>query len=72
MQLTLGTLLMLTGFVVTASALPLTYRVDRFLPDWALSRGQVNQLASATFLTACIGLLMTTTGLMTTVTAALP
>ena len=72
MQLILGMLLLIAGLVVTASALPLTHRFARVLPDWSLSRGQVDQLASTTFLTAFIGLLMAVTGLMMVVVKVLP
>ena len=71
MQLILGMLLLIAGLVVTASALPLTHRFARVLPDWSLSRGQVDQLASTTFLTAFIGLLMTVTGAVTMLIAVL-
>lgn len=72
MQLVLGILLILAGLAVTTSALPLTHRLARVLPDRTFSRGQVEQLASTTFLTAFIGMLMIVTGLMTTLVAVLP
>lgn len=72
MQLLFGMLFLLAGLAVTASALPLTHRFARVLPEWTLSRGQVDQLASTTFLTAFIGLLMTVTGVMMTLVAVLP
>jgi len=72
MQLIFGVLLLLAGLTVTASALPLTHRFARVLPQWTLSRGQVDQLASTTFLTAFIGLLMAVTGLMMVVFDVLP
>lgn len=72
MQLIFGILLLLAGFTVTASALPLTHRFARVLPDWVLSRGQVDQLASTTFLTAFIGLLMAVTGVGMILVAVLP
>ncbi len=72
MQLIFGMLLLLAGLAVTASALPLTHRLARLLPDWTLGRGQVEQLASTTFLTAFIGLLMAVTGLMMVAFEVLP
>ncbi len=72
MQLVLGTLLLVAGLAVTASALPLTHRLARLLPDWILSRGRVEQLASTTFLTAFIGLLIAVTGAMMVLFAVLP
>ena len=72
MQLVFGILLLVAGLTVTALALPLTHRFARVLPDWTLSRGQVDQLASTTFLTAFIGLLMTVTGVVTILITVLP
>ena len=72
MQLIFGILLLFVGLIVTASALPLTHRVARMLPDWVLSRGQVDQLASTTFLTAFIGLLMAVTGIGMILVAMFP
>ena len=72
MQLTIGVLLLLAGLAVTASALPLTHRFARMLPDWTLTRGRVEQLASTTFLTAFIGLMITVMGAMLVLVAALP
>ena len=72
MQLVFGILLLVAGLTATASALPLTHRFARVLPDWTLSRGQVDQLASTTFLTAFIGLLMTVTGVVTILITVLP
>jgi len=63
---------LLTGLTVTASALPLTHRFARMLPDWSLSGGQVDQLASTTFTTAFIGLLMTVTGVAMILVTVLP
>ncbi|MEA2025028.1 MAG: hypothetical protein U9N79_12185 [Actinomycetota bacterium] len=72
MQLFFGMLLLIAGLAVTASALPLTNRLAQVLPHWTLSRGQVEQLASTTFLTAFIGLLMTVTGVMAVLIEVLP
>lgn len=72
MQVFLGMLLLFAGVAVTASALPLTHRFVRILPHSPLSRGQVDQLASTTFLTAFIGLLMTVTGFAAVLVELLP
>ncbi len=72
MQLIFGMLLLLAGLAMTASALPLTHRFARVLPHSTLSRGQVEQLASTTFLTAFIGLLLAVTGFMMMLIAVLP
>ena len=45
MQLIFEMLLLPAGLAVTVSALPLTHRFAGLLPDWTLSRGQVDQLA---------------------------
>jgi len=49
----------------------LIHRFVRELPDWSLSRGQVDQLASTTVLTAFAGLLMAVAELMMTIVAVL-
>ena len=72
MQLIFGILLLSVGLIVTASALPLTHRFARVLPDWSLSRGRVDQLASTTFLTAFIGLLMAVIGIGMILVAMFP
>jgi hypothetical protein len=69
MHLIFGLLLLLA---LTASALPLTHRFAGLLPDWTLSRDQVDQLASSTFLTAFVGLLMTVTGVAMVLVTVLP
>jgi uncharacterized membrane protein HdeD (DUF308 family) len=48
------------GFVV--SALPITHHLARLLPQWTMTRGDVDRLGSTTFLTASIGMLMTVAG----------
>lgn len=57
MQIVMGTLLLVAGLAAMISALPLTHRIARVMPQWAFSRGDVERLASTTFLTAFIGLL---------------
>jgi len=71
-RLIFGMLLLFSGLAVTVSALPLTHRLARVLPDWTLDRGRVEQLASTTFLTAFIGLLMAVTGTMMVLVDLLP
>lgn len=72
MQLIVGLLLLVAGFALTASALPLTHRLARVLPQWTLTRGDVDQLASTAFLTAFIGLLAAVIGAAMVLFAVLP
>ena len=57
MEVVVGTLFPVAGSAAATAALPLTHRLARVMPQWVLSRGDVERLASTTFLTAFIGLL---------------
>ena len=59
-----GIVFSVVGVALVIGALPITHRVARVLPQWRLSRGDVDRLASTTFLTATIGLLMAITGVV--------
>ncbi len=72
MQLFLGMPLLIADSVVTGSTSPLTHPYARVSRDWTLSRVQVDHVASTTFLTAFIGLLMVVVGPMMTVVEVVP
>ena len=57
MEVVVGMLFLVAGLAGVAAALPLTHRLARVMPQWAFSRGDVERLASTTFLTAFIGFL---------------
>ena len=57
MKVVVGMLFLVAGLASVAAALPLTHRLARVMPQWAFSRGDVDRLASTTFLAAFIGLL---------------
>jgi len=63
MQLFLGILLIAAGVGAVASALPITHRLVRVMPQWTFTRGDIDQLGSTTFLTASIGLLAVMSGI---------
>jgi len=63
MQLFFGILLTGIGVGAVFSALPITHRLARMMPQWTLTRGDIEQLGSTTFLTASIGLLATASGI---------
>jgi len=62
MKVVIGMLFLVAGLTAVAAALPLTHHLARVMPQWAFSRGDVERLASTTFLTAFIGLLGVVTG----------
>jgi uncharacterized membrane protein HdeD (DUF308 family) len=62
MRVVVGVLFVVAGLAAVAAALPLTHRLVRVMPQWALSRGDVERLASTTFLVSFIGLLSVVTG----------
>jgi hypothetical protein len=55
-------LLLVAGLAALTSALPVTHRIARLMPQWAFSRGDVERLGSTTFLTAFVGLLAAVAG----------
>jgi len=58
-----GMLFLVAGLAAVVAALPLTHRLARVMPQWAFSRGDVERLASTTFIAAFIGLLCAVVGL---------
>ncbi len=64
MQVFIGLLLLVGGLIAVASALPLTHHLARLMPQWSFSRGDIERLASTTFLTAFLGLLAALSGAM--------
>lgn len=62
MSALVGTLFLVGGLAAVAIALPWTHRLVRVMPQWAFSRGDVERLASTTFLAAFVGLLVAVTG----------
>ena len=46
MRVVVGVLFVVAGLAAVAAALPLTHRLVRVMPQWALSRGDVERLAS--------------------------
>ena len=72
MQLFLGILLIAVGVGAVASALPITHKLARMMPQWTLTRGDVDRLGSTTFLTASIGLLAATSGVALVLLSLLP
>ena len=62
MKVVIGMLFLVAGLTAVAAALPLTHHLARVMPQWAFSRGDVERLASTTFLTVFIGLLGVVTG----------
>ena len=51
------------GAALVVGALPITHRLARVLPQWTMSRGDIERLGSTTFLAATIGMLMVVVGL---------
>ena len=72
MQLILGILLIAVGVGAVASALPITHKLARIMPQWTFTRGDVERLGSTTFLTASIGLLAATSGVALVLLSLLP
>lgn len=62
--LLVGIVFVVGGITLVIGALPITHHLARMLPQWSLSRGDVDRLGSTTFLTSTIGLLMTITGVV--------
>ena len=62
MSVAVGMLFLVAGLAAVGAALPLTHRLARVMPQWAFSRGDVERLASTTFLIAFVGLLGVVTG----------
>ena len=58
-----GLLFVVAGVVAVSSALPLTHALASRLPQWTLTRGDVDRLGSTTFLVASIGLLAVFAGI---------
>jgi uncharacterized membrane protein HdeD (DUF308 family) len=59
----LGVVFVVAGIGFVVSALPLTRHLARLLPQWTMTRGDIDRLGSTTFLTASIGMLMTVAGI---------
>ena len=57
MEVVVGMLVSVVGLAGVTAALPLTHRLARVMAQRTFSRGEVERLASTTFLTAFIGLL---------------
>ena len=72
MELFLGLLLISVGVGAVASALPITHRLVRMMPQWTFTRGDIDRLGSTTFLTASIGLLAVISGIALVLLALLP
>jgi hypothetical protein len=72
LELFLGLLLVAIGIGAVASALPITHRLVRLMPQWTFTRGDVDRLGSTTFLTASIGLLAVMSGIALVLLATLP
>lgn len=72
MRLFLGMLLIAAGVGAVASALPITHNLVRLMPQWTLTRGDIDRLGSTTFLTASIGLLAVMSGIALVLLATLP
>lgn len=62
MQVFVGLLLLAGGLTAIVEALPLTHRLIRVMPQWAFTRGDVDRLASTTFLMAFVGILAAMAG----------
>ncbi len=58
-----GLLFVVAGVAAVFSALPLTHALASRLPQWTLTRGDVDRLGSTTFLVASIGLLAVFAGI---------
>ncbi len=58
-----GVVFVVVGVGLVAAALPITHRIARVLPQWTMSRGDVERLGSTTFLTGSIGMLMAVAGM---------
>ena len=61
--------LVAAGLVAVVSSLPVTNALAERLPQWTLTRGDVERLGSTTFLIATVGLLMTCAGIALVYTA---
>lgn len=72
MQLFLGILLIAAGVGAVASALPITHKLVRIVPQWTFTRGDIDRLGSTTFLIASIGLLAVASGIALVLLASLP
>ena len=67
-----GLPLVALGVGAVASALPITHKLVRMMPQWTLTRRDVERLGSTTFLTASIGLLAVMSGIALVLLATLP
>lgn len=72
MQLFLGILLIVIGVFAVFSALPITHRLVRMMPQSTFTRGDIEQLGSTTFLTASIGLFVAISGIALLLLSLLP
>jgi len=72
MQQFLGILLIVVGVGAVASALPITQRLARMMPQWTFNRGDIDRSGSTTFLTAWIGLLAVASGIALVLLSQLP
>ena len=60
----IGAMALVAGVVLILSALPITHRLVRLIPQWTLSRGDVERIGSTTFATVLLGCLLATAGVM--------
>ena len=72
MEMFLGILLIVVGVGAVVSALPITHRLVRVMPQWSFTKGDIDRLGSTTFLTASIGLLAAASGVALVMLALLP
>lgn len=62
MPVFLGAVLFLAGVLLMISALPVTHRLVRMMPQWRFTTGDTDRLASTTFLVGFVGALAAVAG----------
>ena len=60
----IGVVALAAGVTLILSAIPLTHRLVRLIPQWTLTRGDIERIGSTTFATALLGCLIATAGLI--------
>ena len=66
-----GTVFVVIGVGLVFAALPITHHIARLLPQWHMTRGDIERLGSTTFLTAWVGMLMAVAGVAMILFAAI-
>jgi hypothetical protein len=60
----IGVAAVVAGVLLVFSALPITHRLVRMIPQWTLTRGDIERVGSTTFATVLLGCFVATAGLV--------